>query len=133
MAKEGGRRARTRVPPRQVRRAAQNRVQTRGGISAHALHLASYTTYDPKKVNDDPHCVGFFQKEVGDVLLNVSLWRFPGERKLQVNFELLAPDRELALDIGLRGVPNSWTVSALEAYVIALLGRVRRPRAQRRR
>jgi hypothetical protein len=102
-----------------------------GRISPANLRAAGYTEYDPKKAHDDSHCVGFFQKDVGGVMLDVSLWRFPGDPELQVNFELLAADRELSLDIGMRGVPGSWTVAKLETYVVALLERVRRPRAAR--
>lgn len=102
-----------------------------GRISPDALRAAGYTAYGPNNIHGDPHCVGFFQKDVGGVMLDVSFWRFPGDPELQINFELLALDRELSLDIGMRGVPGSWTVAKLETYVVALLERVRRPRAAR--
>ena len=97
-------------------------------ITRRALLRAGFAEVDPLGAEGDPHCVGFFQKEIGATLLNVSFWRFPGDPH-QVNFETSVTDRGLCLDVEMRGVPRGWTVAELEAYVVALVGRVRRPRA----
>jgi hypothetical protein len=96
-------------------------------ITRATLRAAGFTEYDPLGAAGDPHCVGYFQKTVAGALLNVSFWRFPRVRGTQVNFEVLAIDRELSFDIGMRGVPKRWSVAELELYVAALLARIRRP------
>ena len=102
--------------------------KTAAPITKKTLLAAGFTEYAACGATGDPHCVGYFQKTLaGGVLLDVSFWKFPGARGPQVNFETHASDRELSLDIGMRGVPKPWSVAELESYVAALLRRVRRP------
>jgi hypothetical protein len=97
-------------------------------ITQKALRSAGFAECDPEGATGDPFCIAYFQKTVGGAMLDVSFWRFGRGQRLQVNFETLAEDAELSLDIGMRGVPTRWSVDDLEGYVDALLKRVRRPR-----
>ena len=100
-------------------------------ITRKTLRQAGFTEHAPQNCEPDPHCVGYFGKRLAAEVLHVSFWKFPGERGQQVNFEILAPDRELSLDLEMRGVPKDWTVAELEAYVAGLLERIKRPRSAR--
>jgi hypothetical protein len=98
-------------------------------ITRKTLRQAGFTEYDPQNCEPDPHCVGYFDKRLAADVLHVSFWKFPGERGQQVNFEILARDRDLSLDLEMRGVPKVWTVAELEAYVAGLLERIKRTRS----
>jgi hypothetical protein len=97
-------------------------------ITQKALRSAGFTECDAEGATGDPFCIAYFQKTVAGAMVDVSFWRFGRGQRLQVNFETLAEDAELSLDIGMRGVPTRWSVDELERYVEALLKRVRRPR-----
>lgn len=91
-------------------------------ITKKALLAAGYTEYNAEGATGDPHCVGYFQKVVGKRMLNVSFWRFTLKPAgvQQVNFESIVPFGANHLDVGLRGVPETWSVADLERYFLTI-------------